>query len=225
MWFAMMMQSEMLQLNAIGYKNAANFEEDAFWRRNSRMLARAAGWVRYSVPGEDGKMQDCLIYTAPYHRYDEADGKWRLLKWLYAALVLLAAVCTIASLCLPGILTGVGLADVPSALALLPLGYLLYTAVFQLASPRNLTTYQYRMGVRRFKAGLIAAASLTVLACAAVVGYVLGRHPALQSTDVTRVALVAAAAVASVSLSVLELTRKCPEVPNDDPLPAGAIQV
>lgn len=185
----------------------------------------ADGCARYLVPGKDGKQVSCLVYTAPYRAYSGTGGKWRFLKLLYIILALVGFVSTVALMMQSGSLTSAAIVELAGVFALFMFLYFLYAVFFQIIAPRRMTLYQYRKGVRSFRNALIAVTVMTVLSLAAAVGYTLATRLVLWGGDATRMILTAVSAGCPVVMLLLEFTRKCPEVPNNDPLPEGAVQV
>ena len=224
--FNMVWQMEMLQMNAVDGRTARLIQEDRANRRLGNDKSRPTdGCVRYLVPGKDGEQVNCLVYTAPYHVYSGTGGKWIFLKLLYVILALAGFVSTLLMLMQPGVFRTAKLVDAAGVFALMVFVYFLYAAFFQVVTPRRMTLYQYRKGVRRFRGALIAVTVMTVLSLAAAGGYALAAHVTLQGGDAARMTFTALSAVCTVAMLVLEFMRKCPEIPNDDPLPEGAVQV
>lgn len=174
------------------------------------------GWAERRVPRENGKGTRIeRIYVADYFRYAETDTAWKVRKLAYPLLTLLMAALSVLADTREAAVNHIPAIGIGQILAFLPMVYLLYRLVLQLAAPRNMTIGERDAAADGFrKASLLCAVVLTVLTAAMPIAAVIGRK-SITSADWMAAGIKLLSAAAAFLLCFAEKHRKLTKVPNE----------
>ena len=125
------------------------------------------GYTEVRVKKPNGRYRIERVYTASWKQHDLEQTQWVLLKVLYLALALLAAVCVVASMAVDALSNYVWFVILPGIAAFLAAFVMFAYALSYLTKPRKMTLGEYTgavRGIRRTALVTLVCAGVTALA-------------------------------------------------------------
>jgi hypothetical protein len=184
------------------------------------------GWAERRVARENGKGTRIeRVYVADYFRYEETDTVWKSKKLILPILFLLMAALSVLADTRDAAVNHIQAIGIMQILAFLPMVYLLYRLVLQLAAPRNMTVGERDAAVDGFrKASLIYAIVLAALTVAMPMGAAIVQK-SIGSADWTAAGLKLLSAAAAFLLHFTEKRRSLTKVPNEKTAPSESNEI
>jgi len=184
--------------------------------RTSRISARLSspGYSRVMQQNPDGTCSFYRTYTANYLQYAQSDRKWVLYKVLYSLLLIAGAVLSVLVMLSPSILNHVPYIGALVTLSLIPLVYLLYTALFQVSAPRRMEIRQHKLASSRMRIAALIYGLYLIAPLAAMFAYVISNDFSLSPTDIFCIVGFLLDAIFIFLIFCLETKRHCISVQN-----------
>lgn len=213
-------QTEVLQINAMGYKAYNEYLYDRKDRWAGKIKPNT-GCAMYRVVGKDGKMERIPIYTASYFRYKETKKERTVNRILLSVMWVVLAISLFSAM-----LTGTAIferhwAELMDVLAIPAVVYLGYTVISQLTADEEMRVYKITVGhIRLLKAALATAIFVTI---GLVLMIIFAFKDSMTSLiDIRALLLQGVAVLESFVIIYFESTRKIETVENNYEIPEGA---
>ena len=183
------------------------------------------GYTEVRVKKPNGRYHIERVYTAPWKQHDLTQSRWILLKVLYLALALLAAVCVVVSMAVDALSNYVWFVILPGVASFLAAFVLCAYALSYLTKPRKMTLGEYTGAVRGIRrAALVTLVCAGVTALAKIVSALwLGAFESGSEWKAILPMLLAAAGAAAVYFT--EKRVKYLDIPNNTSKPINGEEI